>query len=73
MCIRKDNGRLIVCLDNSKKEVLLRITIDNNLNFDSHIKRMCPKSVPKQSGLFRIPRYFGMDEKELLFISTAKS
>ena len=43
-----------MCLDSSKKDVLLGITIDNNLNFDSHIKRMCPKSVPKLSGLLRI-------------------
>ena len=56
MCIRKNNERykLIVCLDRSKKEVRLGITIDSNLNFDSHIKRVCPKSVPKLSGLLRI-------------------
>ena len=33
-----------VCCKNSKEETILGITIDNKLNFGSHIRNMCKKS-----------------------------
>ena len=46
MCIDKEGENEAfafedVCYKNSKEEVILRITIDNKLNFDSHIRKMC--------------------------------
>ena len=56
-----------VCLENSKEEVILGITIDNKLTFDSHIKSMCRKAGQKLSALSRISPYLETDKKELLF------
>ena len=36
-----------VCLENNKEEVILGITIDNKLAFDSHIKSICRKAGQK--------------------------
>ena len=58
-----------VCLENSKEEVILGITIDNKLTFDSHIKSMCQKVGQKLSKLSRISPYLETDKKELLFKS----
>ena len=40
-------GNLI--LENSKEEVVLGVTIDNKLTFDSHIKNICIKTSLKLS------------------------
>ena len=39
---------------NNKEEVILGITIDNKLNFDTHIRNMCKKSSQKIISLSRI-------------------
>ena len=62
-----------MCLENSKEEVILGITIDNKLTFDSHIKSMCRKAGQKLSALSRISPYLETDKKELLFKSMVKS
>ena len=60
ICILKFEN---VCLENSK-EVILGITIDNKLTFDSHIKSMCRKAGQKLSALSRISPYLETDKKE---------
>ena len=72
MCIRKNTESDIfkfenVCLENSKKEVILGITIDNKLTFDSHLKSICRKAGQKLSALSRISPSLETDKKELLF------
>ena len=62
-----------MCLENSKEEVILGITIDNKLIFDSHIKSMCRKAGQKLSALSRISPYLETDKKELLFKFMVKS
>ena len=62
-----------VCLENSKEEVILGITIDNKLTFDSHIKSICRKAGQKLSALSRISPYLETDKKELLFKNMVKS
>ena len=57
MCIGKNTESDIfkfenVCLENSKEEVILGMTIDNKLTFDSHIKSMCPKGWSKAECTF---------------------
>ena len=39
------------------------ITIDNNLNFDSHVKKMCKKSVQKLNAFSRISPFLNEDKK----------
>ena len=67
MCIEKNIESDIfkfenVCLENSKEEVILGITIDNKLTFDSHIKSICQKAVQKLSALSRISPYLETDK-----------
>ena len=62
-----------MCLENSKEEVILGITIDNKLTFDSHIKSICRKAGQKLSALSRISPYLETDKKELLFKNMVKS
>ena len=64
---------IYLCLENSKEEVILGITIDNKLTFDSYIKSICRKAGQKLSALSRISPYLETDKKELLFQSMVKS
>ena len=48
----------IFSLENSKEEVMLGITVDNKLTFDSHIKDICRKAGQKLSALSRISPCF---------------
>ena len=62
MCIGKDGGNETftfkdVCYKRSKEEVILGITIDNKLSFDSHIRKMCKKSGQKLNALSRITTF----------------
>ena len=43
--------------ENSKEEVLLGITVDNKLTFNSHIKNICFKKGQKLGELLRITDY----------------
>ena len=45
-------------LENSKEEVVLGVTIDNKLTFDSYIKNICRKTGQKLGALLRIINYF---------------
>ena len=56
MCIGRDVENQTftfkdMCYKNSKERVVLGITIDNKLNFDSYITNMCKKSVQKSNAL----------------------
>ena len=78
MCIGKNTESDIfkfenVCLENSKEDVILGITFDNKLTFDSHMKRMCQNAGQKLSALSRISPYLETFEKELLLKSMVKS
>ena len=77
MCIGKNTESDIfkfenVCLENSKEEVILGITIDNKLTFDSHIKSICQKASQKLSALSTILPYLETNKKELLFKSIVR-
>ena len=62
-----------MCLENSKEELILGITIDSKLTFDSHIKSICRKAGQKLISLSRISPYLETDKKELLFKCLVKS
>ena len=57
----------------SKEEVILGITIDNKLNFDSHIRKMCKKSGQKLNALSRITTFLKKDKKSIIFDAMIKS
>ena len=46
-----------LCLENSKEEVVLGVTIDDKLKFDSHIKNICRKAGKKLGALIRTTNY----------------
>ena len=78
MCIGKNTESDIfrfekICLENSKKEIILGVTNDNKLTFASHIKSICQEASQKLSALSEISSYLGTNKKELLFKSMVKS
>ena len=60
-------------LENSKEVTILGITIDNKLNFQSHIKNLCKKASQKLWALSRLSNYLNYTEKSLIFNSMIKS
>ena len=60
-------------LENSKEEVVLGVTIDNKLTFDSHIKNICRKVGQKLGALLRITNYLNSSQKKLIFSGMIKS
>ena len=77
MCIDKEGENEAfafedVCYENSKEEVILRITIDNKLNFDSHIRKMCKNSGQKLNALSRISTFLNKDQKRIIFNAMIK-
>ena len=78
MCIGKDGENKTftfkdVCYKSSKEEVILGITIDNKLSFDSHIRKMCKKSGHKLNALSRITTFLNKDKKIIIFNAMIKS
>ena len=51
----------IICA--SKSEKLLRVTIDCNLSFEEHVKKLCNKASQKLSALARISSYMCTKQK----------
>ena len=60
-------------MNNSKKEKILGVTIDNRLNFSSHIRELCQKASQKLSAFSRISNQLNDSEKNLLFNAVLKS
>ena len=78
MCIGKDveNETFTfkdVCYKSSKEEVILGITIDKKLSFDSHIRKMCKTSGQKLNALSRITTFLNRDQKSIIFNAMIKS
>ena len=72
MCIGRDGGHETftfkdACYKNSKKEVILGITIDNKLCFDSHIRKMFKKSANNLNALSRISTFLNKGPKSIIF------
>ena len=70
MCIGRntENGKFEfdnLLLENSKEEVVLGVTIDNKLTFDSHIKNICRKAGQKPGALLRITNHLNSSQKSL--------
>ena len=60
-------------LENSKEEVVLGVTIDNKLTFDSQIKNICKKAGQKLDALLGITNYLNSSQTKLFFRRMAKS
>ena len=55
-----------VCYKNRKEEVILGITIDNKLNFDSHIRSMCKKSGYKLNAFSRLSTFLNKYKERII-------
>ena len=80
MCLGKnlDDNEVLnfnnLIIKSSKEVEILGIKIDNNLNFNNHIKSICRKAGQKLSApLLRISSNLGMKQKKLLSKSMIKS
>ena len=78
MCIGKDGEMKHLLLKMyvikaARKKLLLGITIDNKLSFDSHIRKMCKKSGQKLNALSRITTFLNKDQKSIIFNAMIKS
>ena len=62
-----------ILMENSKKQKILRVTIDTKLNFKSHINELCKKASQKIAALSRLSSYLHNSEKKLIFNSIIKS
>ena len=50
-------------IGNSKNEKLLGITLDNDLNFNEHVNKLCKKASQKLHALGRISKYMNIDQR----------
>ena len=57
----------------SKTEVLLEITIDDELKFDDHVNRLCKKASLKLSALARIAPFMNVNKKQIVMKSFIES
>ena len=62
-----------ILMENSKEQIILGVTIDNKLNFKSHISELCKTSSQKIAALSRLSSYLHNSEKKLIFNSIIKS
>ena len=60
-------------IKNVTEEKILRILIDNNLNFKSHMKKICEKAKQKLSALARISKLTTPTERKKLINSFINS
>ena len=72
MCLGKNsnNDRFAfdnLCLENSNEEVILGVTIDDKVTFDSHIKNICRKAGQKLCVLSSVSNYLEKTPKKTTF------
>ena len=60
-------------IDSSKTEVLLGITIDNELKFDDHVNQLCKKESLKLDALARIASFINISKKRIIMKSFIES
>ena len=61
-----------IIIKNTKEKKLLGVIIDNNRNFNSHIKGMCKVEAQKSHTRSRISQLLQVDQKTLIFNSFIK-
>ena len=61
-----------ILMENSKEQKILRVIIDNELNFKSDISELCKKTSQKVAALSRLPSFLHNSEKKLIFNSIIK-
>ena len=54
------------CIHNSQNEKLLGVYFDNELNFKTHVNKLCKKSGQKLHALARISNFMNLNERKML-------
>ena len=62
-----------ILVENSKEQKILRVIIDNKLNFKSHISELCKEAFQTIAALSRLSSYLPNSEKKLISNSIIKS
>ena len=79
MLLRADDSlqTSLVCVDeihkNTKQEKVLGVTLDNKLNFATHLSNITKNVNKKFNALTRVQKYMTTDQKKLLFFCFIKS
>ena len=60
-------------LKNTKQKKVLCVTLDNKLNFATHLSNITKNANKKFTALTRVQKYMTTDQKKLLFFSFIKS
>ena len=64
---------IILPSKDSNEEKILGVTIDRNLTFHQHIKKMCHKAGQKLSALLRISVYLDTNKRKTVYTTIVKS
>ena len=51
--------------EKSKEETMFRVTIDNKLTFNKHIKRICKKACQELPAVSRILAFINLSKKQV--------
>ena len=64
---------IILPSKNSNEEKILGVTIDRNLTFHQHIKKMCHKAGQKLSALLTLSPYLDTSKRKIIYTTMVKS
>ena len=53
-------------IESNRKEILLGITIDRDLEFDEHVNNLCKKACQKLNALVRLAPFMNVDKKRMI-------
>ena len=75
MSCKKPSNAIIEgsCIKSSQKELLLGVTIDNELKFDDHINYLCKKAGQKLNALARIATFMDTNKKRTIMKAFVES
>ena len=60
-------------MENSNEQKVLGLTIDNKLNFKSHMNQFCKKVSQKFGALCKLSSYLNSSQKKVIFNSITKA
>ena len=75
MSCKKPSSAIIEgsCINSSQKELLLGVTIDNELKFNDHINYLCKKAGQKLNALAQIAPFMDTNKKRTIMKASVES